>query len=138
ARGIGPGLGPGGRTGGDELTGGGTTIGEAVEVARMAAGTGQVDYINPSIGVATATLYMIEASMQVPPGYAMYIPAAIRRAVSLPVVGVGRFKDPKQADRALAAGQCDLVGGGRGQIADPEFTAKARAGGAASSRPCLS
>ena len=113
---------------GDELIEGGTTIDEAVEVARMVADTGQVDYINTSIGVATATLYMIEASMQVPPGYAMYIPAAIRRAVSLPVVGVGRFKDPMQADRALAAGQCDLVGVVRGQIADPDFAAKARAG----------
>ena len=99
---IGPGLALGVRICGDELIEGGTTIDEAVEVARMAADTGQVDYINTSIGVATATLYMIEASMQVLPGYAMYIPAAIRRAVSLPVVGVGRFKDPKQADRALA------------------------------------
>jgi 2,4-dienoyl-CoA reductase (NADPH2) len=135
---IGPGLALGVRICGDELIEGGTTIGEAVEVARMAADTGQVDYINTSIGVATATLYMIEASMQVPPGYAMYIPAAIRRAVSLPVVGVGRFKDPKQADRALAAGQCDLVGVVRGQIADPDFTAKARAGEAARIRTCLS
>jgi NADPH-dependent 2,4-dienoyl-CoA reductase/sulfur reductase-like enzyme len=88
--------------------------------------------------VATATLYMIEASMRVPPGYAMYIPAAIRRAVSVPVVGVGRFKDPLQADRALADGQCDLVGVVRGQIADPDFAAKARAGQPVSIRTCLS
>src|SRR5689334_11156410 len=86
---------------GDELIEGGTTIEEAVEVARMVDATGQVDYINTSIGVATATLYMIEASMQMPPGYAMFIPSAIREAVSIPVVGVGRFKDPQQADRAL-------------------------------------
>ena len=125
---IGPGLALGVRLCGDELIEGGTTIDEAVEVARMVEDTGQVDYINTSIGVATATLYMIEASMQVPPGYALYIPSAIRRAVSLPVVGVGRFKDPMQADRALAAGQCDLVGVVRGQIADPDFAAKARVG----------
>jgi 2,4-dienoyl-CoA reductase (NADPH2) len=76
--------------------------------------------------------------MQVPPGYAMFIPAAIRRAVSVPVIGVGRFKDPLQADRALADGQCDLVGVVRGQIADPDFTAKARAGEPARIRTCLS
>ena len=70
-------------------------------MARLIEATGAVDYINTSIGVATATLYMIEASMQIPPGYAMFIPSAIREAVSLPVVGVGRFKDPLQADRAL-------------------------------------
>jgi 2,4-dienoyl-CoA reductase (NADPH2) len=123
---------------GDELIEGGTTIEEAVEVARMVEATGQVDYVNTSIGVATATLYMIEASMQVPPGYAMFIPSAIREAISLPVVGVGRFKDPLQADRALAAGQCDLVGVVRGQIADADFVRKARAGAASDIRTCLS
>ncbi len=57
---------------------------------------------------------MIEASMHIPPGYAMFIPSAIRKAVDLPVVGVGRFKDPLQAERALAEGHCDLVGVVRG------------------------
>ena len=123
---------------GDELIEGGTTIDDAVEVARMVEATGRVDYINTSIGVATATLYMIEASMQIPPGYSMFIPSAIRQAVSLPVVGVGRFKDPLQADRALGEGQCDLVGVVRGQIADPDFVAKARAGHSEQIRTCLS
>jgi len=123
---------------GDELIEGGTGIEDAVAVARMVEATGQVDYINTSIGVATATLYMIEASMQVPPGYALFIPSAIRAAVDLPVVGVGRFKDPLQADRALADGVCDLVGVVRGQIADPDFVAKARSGHATDIRTCLS
>ena len=76
--------------------------------------------------------------MQVPPGYAMFIPSAIREAVGLPVVGVGRFKDPLQADRALETGQCDLVGVVRGQIADADFAAKARSGHATEIRSCLS
>ena len=54
---------------GDELIEGGTTIDEAVAVARLVEATGSVDYINTSIGVATSTLFMIEASMHVPPGY---------------------------------------------------------------------
>ena len=123
---------------GDELIEGGTTIDEAVAVARLVEQSGQVDYINTSIGVATASLYMIEASMHVPPGYALFIPSAIRKAVELPVVGVGRFKDPQQAERALAEGHCDLVGVVRGQIADPDFAAKARTGSADEIRLCLS
>ncbi len=123
---------------GDELIEGGTDIVDAVEVARMVDATGQVDYINTSIGVATATLYMIEASMQIPPGYAMFIPSAIREAVGVPVVGVGRFKDPLQADRALREGLCDLVGVVRGQIADPDFAIKARSGHPTDIRTCLS
>jgi mycofactocin system FadH/OYE family oxidoreductase 2 len=123
---------------GDELIEGGTGIDDAVEVARLVDATGQVDYINTSIGVATATLYMIEASMQIPPGYAMFIPSAIREVVGVPVVGVGRFKDPLQADRALGEGLCDLVGVVRGQIADPDFAVKARSGHATDIRTCLS
>ncbi len=123
---------------GDELIEGGTTIEEAVQVAQLAEATGQVDYINTSIGVATASLFMIEASMHVPPGYALFIPSAFRKAVELPVVGVGRFKDPLQAERALADGHCDLVGIVRGQIADAQFAAKARANAASDIRLCLS
>lgn len=135
---IGPGAALGVRLCGDELIDRGTTIAEAVEVARMVEASGRVDYINTSIGVATATLYMIEASMQIPPGYAMFIPSAIRQAVGIPVIGVGRFKDPLQADRALDAGHCDLIGVVRGQIADADFAAKARAGHATDIRTCLS
>ena len=76
--------------------------------------------------------------MHIPPGYAMFIPSAIRKAVDLPVVGVGRFKDPLQAERALAEGHCDLVGVVRGQIADADFAAKARAGVTDDIRLCLS
>jgi len=123
---------------GDELIEGGTTIDDAIEVAKLVEATEHVDYINTSIGVATASLFMIEASMHVPPGYAMFIPSAFRKAVDLPVIGVGRFKDPLQAERALAEGHCDLVGVVRGQIADPDFAAKARAGATDEIRLCLS
>ena len=137
-RAIGPGLALGVRICGDELIEGGTTIDDAVDVARLVEATGHVDYINTSIGVATASLFMIEASMHVPPSYAMFIPSAIRKAVELPVVGVGRFKDPLQAERALAEGHCDLVGVVRGQIADADFAAKAKAGATDEIRLCLS
>ncbi len=123
---------------GDEFIDGGTTIEEAVEVAKLVEATGQVDYINTSIGVATASLFMIEASMHIPPGYAMFIPSAIRKAVDLPVVGVGRFKDPLQAERALEEGHCDLVGVVRGQIADPDFASKSRSRATEDIRLCLS
>ena len=135
---IGPDLVLGVRLCGDELIDGGTTIEDAVAVARVVERAGQVDYINTSIGVATATLYMIEASMQVPPGYALWISSAIRKAVELPVIGVGRFKDPLQADRALSEGHADLIGVVRGQIADADFANKACVGDSADIRNCLS
>jgi 2,4-dienoyl-CoA reductase (NADPH2) len=123
---------------GDELVDDGTTIDEAVEVAALVEATGKVDFLNTSIGVATASLFAIEASMAVRPGYALFIPSAIRRRVRLPVIGVGRFKDPIQADRALSEGHCDLVGIVRGQIADADFARKARSGHGEDVRLCLS
>ncbi len=135
---IGPTRALGVRLCGDELIDGGTRLDEAVEVARMVQATEAVDYINTSIGVATASLFMVEASMAVRPGYSLYIPSAIRAAVRLPVVGVGRFKDPLQAERALSEGHCDLVGVVRGQIADADFARKARSGHSEETRLCLS
>ena len=137
-RAIGPELALGVRLCGDEFIEDGTTIDDAVEIAKLVEKTGNVDYINTSIGVATASLFMIEASMHIPPGYALFVPSAIRQAVDLPVVGVGRFKDPLQAERAIADGHCDLVGVVRGQIADPDFAVKARAGETEEIRLCLS
>ena len=135
---IGPDRALGVRLCGDELLEQGITLEETVEVAKAVEAAGNVDYINTSIGVATSSLHMIEGSMHMPPGYALFIPAALRQHVSLPVVGVSRIKDPVQADRALRDGHCDLVGVVRGQIADPDFAAKSRAGLTEEIRLCLS
>lgn len=110
---------------GDEGIAGGLSPGHAVETARRVEP--YADYLNTSIGVATSTLYLIEASMHVPRDYALFIPSALRRAVALPVIGVGRFTAHEQAERALAEGHCDLVGVVRGQVADPDFARKAPA-----------
>ena len=106
---------------GDEGIEHGIGIDEAVAVARMLEATGKVDHLNTSVGVATSTLYLIEASLRFAPGYALSIPAAIKRAVDLPVIGVGRFTTPAHAEQALVDGTCDLVGVVRGQIAEPAF-----------------
>ncbi|MGH9103232.1 MAG: mycofactocin system FadH/OYE family oxidoreductase 2 [Acidimicrobiales bacterium] len=135
---IGRGLALGVRLCGDELVEGGTTLDDALAVGRLVEDRGEVDYLSTSIGVATSTLYMVEASMRTPPGYALWVASALRREVSLPVVGVGRFKDPAQAERALADGHADLVGMARAQIADADLAAKARSGQATRVRLCLS
>ncbi|WP_158726577.1 mycofactocin system FadH/OYE family oxidoreductase 2 [Tomitella fengzijianii] len=122
---LGPGKILGVRLAGEERVDGGITLDEAVAVARRVEATGDVDYINTSIGLATSTLHLIEASMATPAGYALHIPSALRAAVDLPVVGVGRFSRPGEAEAALRDGACDLVGVVRGQIADPDFTVEA-------------
>ncbi|WP_233496111.1 mycofactocin system FadH/OYE family oxidoreductase 2 [Geodermatophilus sp. TF02-6] len=134
---VGPAHAVGVRLAGEEGVDDGTTLAEAVATARLLAERGLVDYLSTTVGVATATLERVIPPMTTPPGCARCVSAAIRAAVDVPVVGVGRFLAPAQAERALADGDCDLVGVVRGQIADPEWAGKAVAGRAAEIRTCL-
>lgn len=123
---------------GDEFIEGGMTLRETVETARILDRDGLLDYFNTSIGTATHTLYMVEASMHIPPGYQLFTAAALRQVTDLPVIGVGRIKDPVQAEQILASGQCDLVGMVRQQIAEPFTGLKARQGRVEDIRLCIS
>ncbi|MCW2678464.1 MAG: NADH:flavin oxidoreductase/NADH oxidase, partial [Modestobacter sp.] len=134
---IGPARALGIRLSADDLVPGGITRDEAVETARLVAAAGQVDYLSTSVGVATENLYRNVAAMGTPPGWTLPAAARLRAATRLPVVGVGGFTAPAQAEAALAAGQCDLVGVVRAQIADPDFAVKARTGRTAEIRSCL-
>ena len=122
---------------GDELIPAGLTLDDVREIARRLEATGQLDFINTSIG-EFHNLYMVEGSMHTPPGYQLFVSANIREAVKLPVFCTGRIKDPVQAERILREGLADMVDVVRGQICDPEFTRKAREGRTESIRLCIS
>ncbi len=122
---------------GDELIPAGLTLDDVREIARRLEATGQLDYINTSIG-EFHNLYMVEGSMHTPPGYQLFVSASIREAVKLPVFCTGRIKDPVQAERILREGLADMVDVVRGQICDPHFTRKAREGRTESIRLCIS
>lgn len=124
------------RLAGDELLADGITLDDSVVTVRTIAGL--VDHVTTSIGLATASLHAVIPSMHTPHGYAHALTRALKLAADVPVIGVGRFTTPEQAEQALARGVCDLVGVVRGQVADPEFVAKASAGRAADIRTCLS
>jgi mycofactocin system FadH/OYE family oxidoreductase 2 len=122
---------------GDELIPAGLTLDDVREIACRLEATGQLDFINTSIG-EFHNLYMVEGSMHTPPGYQLFVSANIREAVKLPVFCTGRIKDPVQAERILREGLADMVDVVRGQICDPEFTRKAREGRTESIRLCIS
>lgn len=122
---------------GDELIPAGLTLDEVCEIARRLEATGQLDFINTSIG-EFHNLYMVEGSMHTPPGYQLFVSAGIREVVKLPVFCTGRIKDPVQAERILREGLADMVDVVRGQICDPAFTRKAREGHTEAIRLCIS
>ena len=61
----------------------------------------------------------------------------IKRAVSVPVIIVGRFTEPQYAELLVKQGRCDLVAFGRQSIADPELPNKARNGELETLAPCI-
>jgi len=63
--------------------------------------------------------------------------AALKRAVSVPVLVVGRINDPRLAEDVLAKGEADLVVMGRALLADPELANKARQGRFEQIAPCV-
>jgi len=123
---------------GDEFIDGGLTLEHSLQTVRILDRDGLLDYFNTSLGTATHTLFMVEGSMHLPPGYQLYAAATLREVTDLPVVGVGRIKDPVQAEQVLSSGVCDLIGMVRQQIAEPETARKAREGRSEEIRLCIS
>lgn len=61
----------------------------------------------------------------------------IKRAVSIPVITVGRYTEPQFAELMVAEGRADLVAFGRQSIADPEMPNKAKEGRLDLMNPCI-
>lgn len=126
------------RLSGEEFVEGGLTLNDTVEIAKLINNSGLFDYINTSVSIATYNLFLVEGSMNLPPAYAIYMANEIKKNVNIPVIGVGRIKAPKQAEKVLQEGKCDFVGMVRGQISDPELMNKAAAGDDELINVCLS
>lgn len=122
------------RVSGNEFMPGGSTNEEirlfCVELERAGA-----DAINVTGGWHEAAVPQI--TMDVPPGAYVYLAQGIKQAVGVPVIACNRINDPTIADKIILEGRADLVGIGRGLIADPEFPAKAQAGRLDEIRKCI-
>ena len=70
-------------------------------------------------------------------GFNVDLVTEIKRAVSVPVIIVGRFTEPQYAELLVKRGRCDLVAFGRQSIADPELPNKARNNQLETLAPCI-
>ena len=61
----------------------------------------------------------------------------IKKAVSIPVITIGRFTDPYLPDLLVGEGRCDLVAFGRQSIADPWLPNKAASDTLEDLNPCI-
>ncbi|EAC3039840.1 FAD-dependent oxidoreductase [Listeria monocytogenes] len=70
-------------------------------------------------------------------GFSSDLVTQIKRAVSIPVITVGRFTEPHYAELMVREGRADLVAFGRQSLADPETPNKAAAGKLDELLPCI-
>ena len=85
-----------------------------------------VDVIHASIGTHGSPGAITSAPPEFSAGFNVWRAEKIKKAASIPVIAVGRFNDPRQADAVIAAGEADFVAFGRQQLCDPDFLTKAR------------
>jgi len=123
------------RINGEDYIDGGWTLNDALRLAPILERNG-ADYLHVSAGVYGSRQLTIP-SMYVPHGCFVHLAEAVKKVVSIPVVGVGRIKSPELADRLLKAGRIDVVAMGRALIADPMLPEKARTGNLNGIRPCI-
>ncbi|MCP4678025.1 MAG: FAD-dependent oxidoreductase [Deltaproteobacteria bacterium] len=123
------------RLNGDDCIEGGWTLEEAVLLAPLLQEAG-VDWLHVSAGIYGSFPVTIP-SLYSDFGCFVHLAEAVKKAVSIPVIAVGRIKDPRMADRLIAEGRADLVAMGRAHLADPELSSKSRADRFDEIRPCI-
>jgi len=78
-----------------------------------------------------------QISMEVPRGAFAYLARQVKDAVSIPVIACNRINDPYVAESIVSDGIADMVGMGRGLIADPQLPLKAEAERFGEIRKCV-
>ncbi len=123
------------RFNGSDHINGGMDVNDAVEVARLLEKAG-ASILNISAGVYGGLPLTIPPSYE-PQGCYLHLAEAVKKAVNIPVIAVGRITDPRMAEDVLQRGIADLVAVARGMITDPEFPRKAMEGRFEDIRKCI-
>ena len=113
----------------------GLTLEESKELARLLVEQG-VDFLSVSAGVH-GSYPVIIPPFYTPQGCYLHLVEAIKRAVDVPVITVGRIKDPRMANDILESGKADIVAMARALLADPDLPIKAQRGAFDEIRWCI-
>ncbi len=125
----------GARINADDYIEGGWTPEDANRLVPMLEKAG-ADYLHVSAGVYGSRELTIP-SMYVKQGCFIHLAEAVKSVATVPVVAVGRIKDPTLAEEVIAQGKADMVAMGRSLLADPELPRKALENRLDEVRPCI-
>jgi 2,4-dienoyl-CoA reductase-like NADH-dependent reductase (Old Yellow Enzyme family) len=124
------------RLSGDEYVDGGLKIEETKKIAQILEKEGanalHISACNVGSGYLNQPPYYVEE------GVFVHLAEAVKSVVNVPVITVGRIRNPVMADQILQDGKADLVSMGRALIADPYLPRKAEEGRVEEIVPCLS
>jgi 2,4-dienoyl-CoA reductase-like NADH-dependent reductase (Old Yellow Enzyme family)/thioredoxin reductase len=114
----------------------GIELEEGLEMARRLEQAG-IDAIDVTSATYETYNYWLEP-MSFECGWRKNLAAAVKEAVSIPVIAANLIRSPEQAEEQLAEGIQDFIGLGRPLLADPAWAAKAEGGRADEIMHCIS
>ena len=119
----------------EEFVQDGLTVDDTLGIGRRLEQLG-VDYISASGGIGL-TQYRMSPPMEVERGSLLHLSRALKKTLSIPVIGVGRLDRPDVIRRAIAGEYADLAATARALIADPEYAVKTIENQTREIRPCV-
>jgi 2,4-dienoyl-CoA reductase-like NADH-dependent reductase (Old Yellow Enzyme family)/thioredoxin reductase len=124
------------RLSGDEYVDGGIDVAQTRDIAKILESEG-ADVLHISAANA-ASIFMNHPPYYLKEGVFVHLAEAVKSVVSIPVIAVGRIRNPRMADQIIHDGKADLISMGRALIADPQLPNKAREGRFEEITPCIS
>ena len=117
----------------------GLTPDDMLTIAKKLDSFGRINVFNVSggSGMNTTTHAAVVPNDTFAMGAYNHLARGMKTALSAPVIVAGRIIEPKDAEDALARGDCDLVAMTRALIADPDLPLRAAAGEISRIRPCI-
>ncbi|MCI5591067.1 MAG: FAD-dependent oxidoreductase [Coprococcus comes] len=119
----------------DEFMDGGNTLDDCLDYLQYFQE--EVDVFDVSAGLNGSIQYQIDAN-NLPDGWRSYMAKAVKERYGKPCMTMGNIRNPQVAEDILASGDADLIGMGRGLIADPEWVNKVEFGDECDIRKCIS
>ena len=119
----------------DEFMDGGNTLDDCLDYLQYFQE--EVDVFDVSAGLNGSIQYQIDANY-LPDGWRSYMAKAVKERYGKPCMTMGNIRNPQVAEDILARGDADLIGMGRGLIADPEWVNKVEFGDECDIRKCIS
>ena len=119
----------------DELTEGGNSLNDTLEIVEYFQE--YVDVFAVSAGLTCPIQYQHDADY-LPDGWKSYMSKAVKKKTGKPCTAEGNIREPEIANEILKSGQSDLIGIGRGLIADPEWVNKVQFGNTDDINKCIS